>query len=976
MKRFQFVPAFFRCNFAGCGKPIKTPGGLTRHKQSCKFNPGNQYRFSTPPSSPPFVPHTPSPPPGPDNGLLPPQTPNRVPNLGTPTPPTPSQSTSRRTVWTTQGRTGIYTRQHEILNGRRCDKEGNFLPPGAPPPPKPAADNDDFFPFTSGTEFKVGTLLYRKAQMSNGDVNTLMELWAEYQALKGEEVDPPFAHTKDLHDAIDSIPLGDVPWQAFKVKYNGEIPEKAPGWMTKEYEVWYQDPLCVMEMQIGNPNFDGEIDYAPKEVYGRNGRRQFTDLMSGQWAWNEADTIARDCLEAEGAMLAPVVLGSDKTTVSVATGQNDYYPLYGSLGSAQNHVRRAHRNAVSVIGFLAIPKTDREEQDSAEFRKFRRQLFHSSLTHILSPLKPWMEKPRVTLCGDGYYRRVIYSLGPYIADYPEQCLLACIVSGWCPRCTAFSGDLDGDPDKAIQQSHEHTDALFEAFGGDMKDMWDGYGIIGDIEPFTANFPRADIHVLLSPDLLHEVIKGTFKDHLVTWVSDYLYAVYEKAEAKRILAEIDRRIAVAPPFPGLRRFPEGRGFKQWTGDDSKALMKAILPAIAGLVPPQMVRAIGAFMEFCYLVRQSQIDKTVLCQIDDAVRHFHNEHVIFLQAGVREDFNLPRQHSITHYRWLIQQFGAPNGLCSSITESKHIKAVKQPWRRLNRNKALGQMLLTNQHLDKLEAAAVDFKLRGMLDYNVFEERAESARLPIHNAGEDDDEDVAGLTSLGDVQFPKRPACHYPRLLDELSGFLGLPTLNEYIRRFLYDQLNPESDVFGMDVPLDDCPKISSSLWANVYHSAAATFHAPSDLSGIGGMHREHIRATPSWQHGAPRYDCVYVEKDPDADGFRGLDVAQVELFFSFTYDSVSYPCALVRWFVPHGESPCKDTGMWMVKPDFNTRRRRVSSVIHIDTILRSAHLSGVAGDQFILRTLTHSQSLQAFRLFYVNKYADHHAHEIGY
>lgn len=32
------------------------------------------------------------------------------------------------------------------------------------------------------------------------------------------------------------------------------------------------------------------------------------------------------------------------------------------------------------------------------------------------------------------------------------------------------------------------------------------------------------------------------------------------------------IALAPPFVGLRRFPQGRGFKQWTGDDSKALMK--------------------------------------------------------------------------------------------------------------------------------------------------------------------------------------------------------------------------------------------------------------------------------------------------------------------------------------------------------------------------------------------------------------------
>lgn len=33
-----------------------------------------------------------------------------------------------------------------------------------------------------------------------------------------------------------------------------------------------------------------------------------------------------------------------------------------------------------------------------------------------------------------------------------------------------------------------------------------------------------------------------------------------------------RIAAVPSFPGLRRFPHGRRFKQWTGDDSKALMK--------------------------------------------------------------------------------------------------------------------------------------------------------------------------------------------------------------------------------------------------------------------------------------------------------------------------------------------------------------------------------------------------------------------
>lgn len=56
-------------------------------------------------------------------------------------------------------------------------------------------------------------------------------------------------------------------------------------------------------------------------------------------------------------MFVPIIMGSDKTTVSVATGQNEYYPLYVSLGNVHNSVRRAHRNAVSLIGFLSMPKS-------------------------------------------------------------------------------------------------------------------------------------------------------------------------------------------------------------------------------------------------------------------------------------------------------------------------------------------------------------------------------------------------------------------------------------------------------------------------------------------------------------------------------------------------------------------------------------------------------------------------------------------
>lgn len=129
---------------------------------------------------------------------------------------------------------------------------------------------------------------------------------------------------------------------------------------------------------------------------------------------------------------------------------------------------------------------------------------------------------------------------------------------------------------------------------------------------------------------------------------------------------------------------------------------------------MLSCFQAFLDFCYLARRNTHDSQSLAAMQDALDRFHIYRKVFQECGVRPDgFKLPRQHSMVHYIDLIKLFGAPNGLCSSITESKHIKAVKKPWRRSSRYKALGQMLLTNQRLDKLAASRVDFKNRGMLE-----------------------------------------------------------------------------------------------------------------------------------------------------------------------------------------------------------------------------------------------------------------------
>ena len=58
-----------------------------------------------------------------------------------------------------------------------------------------------------------------------------------------------------------------------------------------------------------------------------------------------------------GAMMVPLIVGSDKTLASNAMGLNEFHPLYISPGNVKNSVRRAHCDALIPIGFLAIPKS-------------------------------------------------------------------------------------------------------------------------------------------------------------------------------------------------------------------------------------------------------------------------------------------------------------------------------------------------------------------------------------------------------------------------------------------------------------------------------------------------------------------------------------------------------------------------------------------------------------------------------------------
>lgn len=174
--------------------------------------------------------------------------------------------------------------------GTPCDKNGDDLPTGIPPPPRPQKGNDDWAPFTSRVAFELADKLYWRDQASNASVDELFELWSADNLTHGHTA--PFIDHNDMFNSIDSIPTGDVSWESFDVSYEGEgnIPEDVPDWMQEKSRVWYRNPHEVVRNLIANPDFKGEFDYAPYCQF-RNEKREWTDLMSANWAWRQAVSI-------------------------------------------------------------------------------------------------------------------------------------------------------------------------------------------------------------------------------------------------------------------------------------------------------------------------------------------------------------------------------------------------------------------------------------------------------------------------------------------------------------------------------------------------------------------------------------------------------------------------------------------------------------------------------------------------------------
>ena len=159
-----------------------------------------------------------------------------------------------------------------------------MLPPGSPPPPR--SQEADWAPFETEQQFHLADFLYRKAEMSAGNIDELLEIWALTMAQNDEL--GPFNSYEQMYGAIDSIELGDVPWKCFTAGYQGDRAQNGPAWQDAQYAVWYRDPALVIKQLFDNPDFDKQFDYTAYVGLNTAGKRTWSDFMSGNFAWRHS----------------------------------------------------------------------------------------------------------------------------------------------------------------------------------------------------------------------------------------------------------------------------------------------------------------------------------------------------------------------------------------------------------------------------------------------------------------------------------------------------------------------------------------------------------------------------------------------------------------------------------------------------------------------------------------------------------------
>ena len=348
-----------------------------------------------------------------------------------------------------------------------------------------------------------------------------------------------------------------------------------------------------------------------------------------------------------------------------------------------------------LIGFIPTSKLQGLSNKAAR-RRAVANLFHACMRDVLLPIAVPGESGVPMMCGDGVWHRCHPILANFIGDYPEQFLVTCTFNGQCPKCVVSPdklGELQSFPPRLqslAMDAYRLADEGVRVFHAACRTA----GLKPVYHPFWVSLPFADIFVSITPDVLHQLLQGVMK-RLVGW----LFRIFGPTE-------INARTRAMPPNHNIKLFTKGiTTLSRLSGYEHKKICCILLGLIVDLPIPggwdstRLVRSVRALLDFLYLAQYQCHTSPTLDRLQDALSVFHNNRDIFIDLGVREHFNIPKFHSLTHYLASIRLFGTTDNYNTEQTERLHIDFAKDAYRATNHKDIYPQMTTWLQRREKI-------------------------------------------------------------------------------------------------------------------------------------------------------------------------------------------------------------------------------------------------------------------------------------
>ncbi|KAF9245631.1 Zn-finger domain-containing protein [Melanogaster broomeanus] len=753
---------------------------------------------------------------------------------------------------------------------------------------------------------------------------------------------PSFHNARSFLQKVDAMPHGPS-WGCKKVVVTGDLEDENGEMMTEEVE-------CIGDL-IGNPLFKHDMAYAPVRAYKDKAglHRLIDDMWTVDWWWETQGQLL------EGATIAPVILASDKMTLSQFRGDKTAWPVYLSIGNISKEKRReVSSRATILIGYLPAAQLNCFSSETRSLAGYR--LFHHCMWLLLEPLIDAGKNGVEMVCTDSNVRRVYPILAAYVADFPEQCLMACCKENRCPKCLVEANGR-GDPltsllrDPTLIKNGQHPQAF------------DAGGLRAVHQPFWADLPYSDIFAAFTPDLLHQIHKGVFKDHLVKWCTEIVGS-----------EEIDSHFKAMPDYAGLRHFRNGIStIKQWTGTEHKEMQKVFVGLLAGAVQDHVLTVARALLDFSYFAQLKVHTEASLTELDTALATFHSHKQVFVELGVCSHFNIPKIHQLTHYVHSIRRYGSPDGFNTELPERLHIDFAKDVYQSSNKRDYEEQMVLWLQRQEAIYLR-ISF-LQWLRDRHI---NTSTDSPPTSDSDDSDPERVEDKPQMHQRHTGSLPNQQSPRST-------GAPT-DEDIHSLAKSPAYPRQTIDHLEMAhgaVDFIPALTTFLSKHLPRNKVlpgcqdqfdlfkqVIITAPA-ISQVG----ETAVTVPASSHNKNRpahFDMVLVSEtrnDCQNGSLNGLRMAQIRAIFKLPPQFGRYtqarPLAYVEWFTPfRGLDPI--VGMYQVSRSTRHHHRN-AAVVHVDEIVRPCHLIPKMGREIDHHWTSHNV-YELANEFFLNDFID--------